>query len=195
MIYFCTAFAVGWESPERCNLFGLLGNFQRCLQCGSENSLINYGIFLRKYLHALSVCRLNPLAGFAVCTHYIHFAHFTECAGHLERRLLFLCLPNPNSPYIIFPFGRWVAGRSFPFAKASLAWGSRKQGFPDKYARSEARGRFVGKRHSRLTLKPTSSPVLNLPLKTGMIAPLCLRQGNYHLYFPPNSVNFVVLVY
>jgi len=104
-------------------------------------------------------------------------------------------LPNPNSPYIIFPFGRWVAGRSFPFAKASLAWGSRKQGFPDKYARSEARGRFVGKRHSRLTLKPTSSPVLNLPLKTGMIAPLCLRQGNYHLYFPPNSVNFVVLVY
>lgn len=22
--------------PERCNLFGLLGNFQRCLQCGSD---------------------------------------------------------------------------------------------------------------------------------------------------------------
>ena len=36
MIYFCTAFAVGWECPERCNLFGLLGNFQRCLQCGSD---------------------------------------------------------------------------------------------------------------------------------------------------------------
>ena len=33
---FCTASAVGRESPERCNLFGLLGNFQRCLQCGSE---------------------------------------------------------------------------------------------------------------------------------------------------------------
>lgn len=33
------------ECPERCNLFGLLGNFQRCLQCGSENSLISYGIF------------------------------------------------------------------------------------------------------------------------------------------------------
>ena len=27
---------LAWESPERCNLFGLLGNFQRCLQCGSE---------------------------------------------------------------------------------------------------------------------------------------------------------------
>ena len=36
MIYFCTAFAVGWECPERCNLFGLLGDFQRCLQCGSD---------------------------------------------------------------------------------------------------------------------------------------------------------------
>jgi len=57
-----------------------------------------------------------------------------------------------------------VAGRSFPFVKASFAWGGQKQGFPDKYARSEARGRFVGKRHSRLTLKPTSSPVLALPL-------------------------------
>lgn len=27
---------LAWESPERCNLFGLLGNFQRCLQCGSD---------------------------------------------------------------------------------------------------------------------------------------------------------------
>ena len=37
MIYFCTAFAVALgESPERCNLFGLLGDFQRCLQCGSD---------------------------------------------------------------------------------------------------------------------------------------------------------------
>nr|DAP93484.1 MAG TPA: hypothetical protein [Crassvirales sp.] len=35
------------ECPERCNLFGLLGNFQRCLQCGLENSLISYGIFPR----------------------------------------------------------------------------------------------------------------------------------------------------
>lgn len=33
------------ESPERCNCFGLLGNFQRCLQCGLENSLISYDIF------------------------------------------------------------------------------------------------------------------------------------------------------
>ena len=37
---------LAWESPERCNLFGLLGNFQRCLYAASENSLISYGIFL-----------------------------------------------------------------------------------------------------------------------------------------------------
>jgi hypothetical protein len=35
---------LAWESPERCNLCGLLGNVQRGTQCGSENSLISYGI-------------------------------------------------------------------------------------------------------------------------------------------------------
>ena len=104
-------------------------------------------------------------------------------------------LAQPKLSIYYFSF-RSVGGGAVVFVfKGSFARGGRIQGFPDKYARSEARGRFVGKRHSRLTLKPTSSPVLNLPLKTGMIAPLCLRQGNYHLYFPPNSVNFVVLVY
>ena len=27
--YNCMALPLAWESPERCNLFGLLGNFQR----------------------------------------------------------------------------------------------------------------------------------------------------------------------
>ena len=35
--------------------------------------------------------------------------------------------------------------------KGSFARGGRIPGFPDKYARSEARGRFIGKRRSRLT--------------------------------------------
>ncbi len=35
--------------------------------------------------------------------------------------------------------------------KGSFVRGGRIQGFPDKYARSEARGRFIGKRRSRLT--------------------------------------------
>lgn len=87
---------LAWESPERCNLFGLLGNFQRCLQCGSENSLISYGIFsvntLRRAVR-LPVC-LSAVAVPAACL--------------------------PVTPPYFFPFGRWVAGRSFPFSKALL---------------------------------------------------------------------------
>ena len=85
---------LAWESPERCNLFGLLGNFQRCLQCGSENSLISYGIFSVNTLRR--AVRL-PFGGGCPC------------------RLLTRITP----PYF-FPFGRWVAGRSFPFSKALL---------------------------------------------------------------------------
>ena len=89
---------LAWESPERCNLFGLLGNFQRCLQCGPENSLISYGIFpvntLRRAVR-LSVC-LSAVAAPAAC------------------------LPLYPPPPYFSPFGRWVAGRSFPFSKALL---------------------------------------------------------------------------
>ena len=76
----------------------LLGNFQRCLQCGSENSLISYGIFsvntLRRAVR-LSVC-LSAVAVPAACL--------------------------PVTPTLLFfPFGRWwAAGRSFPFSKALL---------------------------------------------------------------------------
>lgn len=65
MIIFARLLPLAWESPERCNLFGLLGNFQRCLQCGSENSLISYGISrwqisvcLQAFSHSL---HLQPL--------------------------------------------------------------------------------------------------------------------------------------
>ena len=73
----------------------LLGNFQRCLQCGSENSLISYGIFsvntLRRAVR-LPVC-LSAVAVPAACL--------------------------PVTPTLFFPF-RSVAGRSFPFSKALL---------------------------------------------------------------------------
>ena len=72
----------------------LLGNFQRCLQCGSENSLISYGIFSVNTLRR--AVRL-PFGGGCPC------------------RLLTRITP----PYF-FPFGRWVAGRSFSFSKALL---------------------------------------------------------------------------
>ena len=50
--------------PERCNLFGLLGNFQRCLQCGSENSLISYGIF---FVNTLRRAARLPFGGGCPC--------------------------------------------------------------------------------------------------------------------------------
>ena len=72
----------------------LLGNFQRCLQCGPENSLISYGIF--------SVNTLRRAVRLPFC-------------GGCPCRLLTRITP----PYFS-PFGRWVAGRSFPFSKALL---------------------------------------------------------------------------
>ena len=50
----------------------LLGNFQRCLQCGSENSLISLRYFLRKYPAA---CRLSvrlPFCGGCSCRLLTH---------------------------------------------------------------------------------------------------------------------------
>ena len=70
----------------------LLGNFQRCLQCGSENSLISYGIF---FVNTLRRAVRLPFGG--------------GCPCRLLTRI----------PHLIFPF-RSVAGRSFPFSKALL---------------------------------------------------------------------------
>ena len=72
----------------------LLGNFQRCLQCGSENSLISYGIF---FVNTLRPAVRLPFGGGCLCRLLTH-------------------IPPPY----FFPFGRWVAGRSFPFSKALL---------------------------------------------------------------------------
>ena len=53
--YNCMALPLAWESPERCNLFGLLGNFQRygVLRLGKFPNKLRY--FLRKYPAA---CRM-----------------------------------------------------------------------------------------------------------------------------------------
>ena len=118
----------------------LLGNFQRyvVLRLGKFPNKLRY--FLRKYPAACRPSVRLPFGGGCPCRLLTH-------------------IPPPY----FFPFGRWVAGRSFPFSKAllhgavvsvfkgSFARGGRIQGFPDKYARSEARGRFIGKRRSRPT--------------------------------------------
>lgn len=85
----------------------LLGNFQRChaMRLGKFPNKLWY--FLRKYPAA---CRLSARQSFG---------------GGCPCRLLTRITP----PYF-FPFGRWVAGRSFPFSKALLhgAVGCKVQG-------------------------------------------------------------------
>ncbi|MCA5604445.1 hypothetical protein LA333_00880 [Bacteroides fragilis] len=104
----------------------LLGNFQRyvVLRLGKFPNKLRY--FLRKYPAACRPSARLPFGGGCPC------------------RLL------PRNPHLIFslPVG---GGAVVSVFKGSFAWGGRVQGFPDKYARSEARGRFIGKRRSRLT--------------------------------------------
>ena len=49
------------------------------------------------------------------------------------------------NPTLFFPFRSVGGGAVVSVFKGSFARGGRIQGFPDKYARSEARGRFIGK--------------------------------------------------
>ena len=70
------------------------GIFSGTEYCGSENSLISYGIF---YVNTLRRAVRLPFG--------------CGCSYHL--------LTHITPPYF-FPFGRWVAGRSFPFSKALL---------------------------------------------------------------------------
>ncbi|WP_270535723.1 hypothetical protein, partial [Phocaeicola massiliensis] len=89
--------------------------------CGSENSLISYGIFF---------------------------------VNTLRRAICLSAVAVPAYPYnttLFFPFRSVGGGAVVSVFKGSFAWGGRIQGFPYKYARSEARGRFIGKRRSRST--------------------------------------------
>ena len=82
-----------------------------------------------------------------------HFLRKYPAACRLPAFRLWLSLPSayPYNPTLFFPF-RSVGGGAVVFVfKGSFAWGGRIQGFPDKYTRSEARGRFIGKRRSRPT--------------------------------------------
>lgn len=105
----------------------LLGNFQRyvVLRLGKFPNKLRY--FLRKYPAACRLPARLPFGGSCPC------------------RLL------ARNPTLFFPFRSVGGGAVVSVFKGSFAWGGRIQGFPDKYARSEARGRFIGKRRSRLT--------------------------------------------
>lgn len=105
----------------------LIGEFSAIRSIAARtNSLISYGIF--------SVNTLRRAVRLPFC-------------GGCPCRLL-----TRNPHLIIFPFWSVVGGGAVVSVfKGSFAWGGRVQGFPDKYARSEARGRFIGKRRSRPT--------------------------------------------
>ena len=75
----------------------LLGNFQRygVLRLGKFPNKLRY--FLRKYPVACRPSVRLPFGGGCPCRLLTHI-----------------------TPPYFFPFGRWVAGRSFPFSKALL---------------------------------------------------------------------------
>ena len=85
----------------------LLGNFQRyvVLRLGKFPNKLRY--FLRKYPAACRPSVRLPFGGGCPCR--------LPFGGGCPCRLLTHIPP----PYF-FPFGRWVAGRSFPFSKALL---------------------------------------------------------------------------
>ncbi|MGZ2623706.1 hypothetical protein SD398_20955 [Bacteroides fragilis] len=105
----------------------LIGEFSALLAMrpGKFPNKLRY--FLRKYPAACRLPARLPFGGSCPC------------------RLL------ARNPTLFFPFRSVGGGAVVSVFKVSFAWGGRIQGFPDKYARSEARGRFIGKRRSRLT--------------------------------------------
>jgi hypothetical protein len=121
------------------------------LRLGKFPNKLRY--FLRKYPAAcLRAVRIFSVLCFvptvcACCT------RFTDCTERSKMYLPSLRPLQTDTPYYFFP--SVGGGAVVSVFKGSFAWGGRMQGFPDKYARSEARGRFIGKRRSRLTLQPT----------------------------------------
>ena len=84
-----------------------------------------------------------------------YFLRKYPAACRLPARLPFgygcPCRLLARNPTLFFSFRSVGGGAVVSVFKGSFARGGRIQGFPDKYARSEARGRFIGKRRSRPT--------------------------------------------
>ena len=99
--------------PERCNLFGLLGNFQRygVLRLGKFPNKLWY--FLAEIPPCVIGLPIEPAAGFAACTRYINYTHFAECAEHPELAVVVPALAQPKLSIYYFPLsvGGWRGGR------------------------------------------------------------------------------------
>ena len=131
----------------------LLGNFQRygVLRLGKFSNKLWY--FLRKYLAA---CRRSARQSFG---------------GGCPCRLL------AHNPTLFFPFGRWVAGRSFPFSKALLhgAVGCKVQG---KNTTRKMRVEIVPLTAQPPDLEADVKPRACFAFVNGNDCSACLRSGN-----------------
>ena len=115
-------------------LLPLVGRVQR-----GATSLAYWGIFSV----ACNAVRKNSLISYGIFF-----------VNTLRRAICLSAVAVPAYPYnttLFFPFRSVGGGAVVSVFKGSFAWGGRIQGFPYKYARSEARGRFIGKRRSRST--------------------------------------------
>ena len=129
----------------------LIGEFSAIRQyCGSENSLISYGIFFVNTLRRV-VC----LSAVAVPT---------------------ACVPI-TPPYYFSPFSRWVVGRSFPFSKALLhgAVGCKVQG---KNTTRRMRVEIVPLTAQPPDLEADVKPRACFAFVNGNDCSACLRSGN-----------------
>ncbi len=129
----------------------LIGEFSAIRQyCGSENSLISYGIF---FVNTLRRAARLPFGGGCPC------------------RLL------ARNPTLFFPFGRWVAGRSFPFSKALLhgAVGCKVQG---KNTTRRMRVEIVPLTAQPPDLEADGKPRACFAFVNGNDCSACLRSGN-----------------
>ena len=100
----------------------LLGNFQRyvVLRLGKFPNKLRY--FLRKYPVACRPSARLPFGGGCPCRLLTHI-----------------------TPPYFFPFGRWVAGRSFPFSKALLHGAVGYKVFPINLPLASLRAYLSGK--------------------------------------------------
>ena len=133
----------------------LLGNFQRygVLRLGKFPNKLWY--FLRKYLAA---CRLS-----------IRLPFGCGCPCRLLTRI--------TPPYYFSPFGRWVAGRSFPFSKALLhgVVGCKVQG---KNTTRRMRVEIVPLTAQPPDLEADGKPRACFAFVNGNDCSACLRSGN-----------------
>lgn len=110
----------------------LIGEFSALLAMRFGKFPNKLWYFLRKYLCALSVCRLNSLVDFAVCARYIRFTHFAEYA---KLVVAVPVLAQPKLSIYYFPLSVGGGGAVVSVCKGFSCMGRRKQGLGEESTR------------------------------------------------------------